>query len=204
MKADANITYQTVSLGLVLMGIALSCTALFTNHWFDQVSISQTVVYSRGLWLECGLISVDRLNATFLNMLNNQSLLEFTPLGHVNIEEKRSICHEISAERKTNDLLVTRALLSLCVIFLCLALVMTFLSRVYNGRYRDFTTATVLFANVLKVAALLLYYSKNRVYTDFNYHCALGYSYLLGWLSFSILVFATTLSILSRKNDINI
>ncbi|XP_065653824.1 uncharacterized protein LOC136080730 isoform X2 [Hydra vulgaris] len=102
------------------------------------------------------------------------------------------------------DLLVTRALLSLCVIFLCLALVMTFLSRVYNGRYRDFTTATVLFANVLKVAALLLYYSKNRVYTDFNYHCALGYSYLLGWLSFSILVFATTLSILSRKNDINI
>ena len=53
----------------------------------------------------------------------------------------------------------------------------------------------------LKVVALAFYYDVNRAYTDLNYRYAMGYSYMLGWLSFSVLIVAITLSVLSRKNE---
>ena len=108
MKTAANTTYRTISLALVSVAIALSSTALFTNHWFDQLSISLAVVYNRGLWVECSLLLVDQSNLTSLNILSNQSLLDSTPLGFINTAEKRSFCQEIAEERKTSQRLFHR------------------------------------------------------------------------------------------------
>nr|XP_047124100.1 uncharacterized protein LOC124806878 isoform X3 [Hydra vulgaris] len=153
MTTLKNKCHRSLSFGIISFAIALSFSSLLTNHWFEELSRPLKVVYHKGLWIECYIFYVSKLNRTAFNSSMSAALNSSTGTEDIEIPEQ-SLCQKIENE-------------TIC----------------------------------LKVGALSLYYEVNRAYSDFNYRYAMGFSYMLGWLSFSLLVIAITLAVLSRKND---
>ncbi|XP_047124098.1 uncharacterized protein LOC124806878 isoform X1 [Hydra vulgaris] len=199
MTTLKNKCHRSLSFGIISFAIALSFSSLLTNHWFEELSRPLKVVYHKGLWIECYIFYVSKLNRTAFNSSMSAALNSSTGTEDIEIPEQ-SLCQKIENETRDEQIVRVLFILSICSLWLSLmtSLIVWIIKRSFN---MDIVSVNVFFAICLKVGALSLYYEVNRAYSDFNYRYAMGFSYMLGWLSFSLLVIAITLAVLSRKND---
>ncbi|XP_012554636.1 uncharacterized protein LOC101237116 [Hydra vulgaris] len=199
MKVSRVTAQRILSLVLILLAISLTSTALLTNYWHEEVSKSKKVLFHRGLWVECHVY----LHNSSQQNLKNKSIYDTSPksltFDKTQVLLKR-ICQKI--EILPRNVVIVRGLLAVCIFVLSFGVLAPLILSPFKRRLNmNITSATSFVAIILKVGALALYYDDNPVHADLNFHYTLGYSYMLAWLSFSLIIFATTLSILSRKEE---
>ena len=85
MQTSRTTAQRILSLALILLAIALTSTALFTNHWHEEVSQSRRVVFHRGLWAECHVFlgDTDTSKQILFNKSNTHILINSTSFDEI-------------------------------------------------------------------------------------------------------------------------